>query len=39
MLDLVVKAVEGFNRSVERDVERARTDAAFGKEQLAAACC
>src|SRR5438105_3302006 len=34
MLDSVVKAVEGFNRSVEREVERARTDAAFGKQQL-----
>jgi len=34
MLDAVVKAVEGFNRSVEREVERARTDAEFGKQQL-----
>src|SRR5947207_12197483 len=34
MLDSVVKAVEGFNRSVERDVERARTDAEFGKQLL-----
>ena len=34
MLDSVVKAVEGFNRSVEREVERARTDAEFGKQQL-----
>jgi methylmalonyl-CoA mutase len=34
MLDSVVKAVEGFNRSVERGVERARTDPAFAKAQL-----
>jgi methylmalonyl-CoA mutase len=34
MLDDVVKAVEGFNRSVEREVERARADASFGKELL-----
>src|SRR5437867_5089199 len=34
MLDAVVKAVEGFNRSVEREVERARADAELGKQQL-----
>src|SRR5437870_1218045 len=34
MLDAVVKAVEGFNRSVEREIARARADAEFGKELL-----
>ena len=34
MLDSVVNAVEAFNRSVERDVARARTDAEFAKQQL-----
>jgi methylmalonyl-CoA mutase cobalamin-binding domain/chain len=34
MLDDVVKAVEAFNRSVEQEVARARTDAAFGKQLL-----
>jgi methylmalonyl-CoA mutase len=34
MLDAVAKAVEGFNRSVERSVERARADADFGRQQV-----
>ena len=34
MLDSVVKAVEGFNRSVEREVQRARADADYGKQVL-----
>ena len=34
MLDNVVKAVETFNRSLEREVERARTDPNFGSELL-----
>ena len=34
MLDDVVKAVEKFNRSVEHQVARARSDAAFGRELL-----
>ena len=34
MLDAVVKAVEGFNRFVEREVERARTEPGFGRQQL-----
>jgi methylmalonyl-CoA mutase cobalamin-binding domain/chain len=34
MLDDVVRAVEGFNRSVEREVERARADGGFGRELL-----
>ena len=34
MLDSVVKSVEAFNRSVERDVARARADADFGKQLL-----
>ena len=34
MLDSVVNAVEAFNRSIEREVERARTDAGFGKQML-----
>lgn len=34
MLNEVVRAVEGFNRSVEQEVARARTDATFGKELL-----
>ena len=34
MLDSVVKAVEGFNQSVEREVERARIDPEFGRQQL-----
>ena len=34
MLSAVVKSVEAFNRSVEREVERARTDAALGDQLL-----
>jgi methylmalonyl-CoA mutase cobalamin-binding domain/chain len=34
MLDDVVKAVEGFNRSVEEQVGRARSDPHFAREQL-----
>jgi methylmalonyl-CoA mutase len=34
MLDDVVRAVEGFNRSVEREVERARAEEDFGREIL-----
>src|SRR5688500_5420001 len=34
MLADVVKAVEGFNLAVEREVERARTDTDFGKDLL-----
>src|SRR5687767_8192430 len=35
MLDSVVKSVEAFNRSVEREAGRARTDAHLGQPQLA----
>lgn len=34
MLNSVVKAVDAFNQSVEREVERARTDAEFGRQQI-----
>ena len=34
MLGVVVKAVEAFSRSVDREVERARVDAEFGRRQL-----
>lgn len=34
MLDSVVNAVEAFNRSVEREVERARTDTEAGRQLL-----